>query len=94
VPPDAEPTEPEVRDHDPALALYGGGDDGLEVPRRVVRAAAGLLRDGGLLVMEHGEVQAEAARGLADPATWTAVRTVADLSGRPRALVARRCPRQ
>nr|WP_277813320.1 methyltransferase [Cellulosimicrobium sp. MM] len=40
IPPDAVPVDPEVRDHDPDLALYGRGADGLEVPRAVVRAAA------------------------------------------------------
>ncbi|WP_235929691.1 N5-glutamine methyltransferase family protein, partial [Cellulomonas citrea] len=32
IPPDAEPVDPEVRDHDPDLALYGGGPDGLDLP--------------------------------------------------------------
>ena len=62
IPPDAEPVDPEVRDHDPDLALYGGGLDGLDVPRAVLRAAARLLVPGGLLVMEHAEVQDAAAR--------------------------------
>ena len=57
--------DPEVRDHDPDLALYGGGLDGLEVPRAVLRAAARLLAPGGLLVMEHAEVQDAAARAAA-----------------------------
>lgn len=50
------PNEIEVRDHDPALALYGG-DDGLDVVRGIIRTAAILLRRGGLLVMEHADVQ-------------------------------------
>lgn len=91
IPPDAEPVDPEVRDHDPDLALYGGGVDGLDVPRAVLRAGGRLLVPGGLLVMEHAEVQAVAAR---DAATATGlyadVRTQDDLTGRPRMLVARR----
>jgi release factor glutamine methyltransferase len=93
IPPDAEPNDPEVRDHDPILALYGGGDDGLAVPGAVVRAAAGLLRPDGLLVMEHAESQARGARALAAPADWRGVTTADDLTGRPRALLARRAPR-
>lgn len=91
IPPDAVPVDPEVREHDPDLALYGGGEDGLEVPRGVVRTAVRLLRPGGLLVMEHAEVQAAAARGLA-AATGALedVRTGTDLTGRDRMLVARR----
>jgi len=90
IPPDAEPTEPEVRDHDPALALYGGGDDGLAVPRGVVAAATGLLRPGGLLVMEHADVQGAGGRALTGPPEWVDVATQRDLAGRDRALVARR----
>ncbi|MGC5167837.1 N5-glutamine methyltransferase family protein [Luteimicrobium sp. DT211] len=91
IPPDAVPREPEVRDHDPDLALYGGGADGLAVPGAVVRAAARLLAPGGLFVMEHAEVQATAVRALVE-ATGVLLdaRTVPDLTGRPRAVVARR----
>ncbi|GAA4627803.1 peptide chain release factor N(5)-glutamine methyltransferase [Cellulomonas oligotrophica] len=91
IPPDAVPTDPEVRDHDPDLALYGGGADGLDVPRAVLVAAARLLAPGGLLVMEHAEVQDAAARAAAlATGAFTDVRTVPDLTGRPRTLVARR----
>nr|WP_269328678.1 peptide chain release factor N(5)-glutamine methyltransferase [Kineosporia babensis] len=90
IPPDAEPTEPEVRDHDPVLALYGGGDDGLAIPRGVVEAAAGLLRPGGLLVMEHADVQGAGGRALTSPPEWIDVHTQRDLTGRDRALLARR----
>jgi release factor glutamine methyltransferase len=88
IPPDAVPVEPEVRDHDPEVALYGGGEDGLAVPRAVVAAAAGLLRPGGVLVMEHGERQGPATRVFATGPAWTGARTEVDLTGRDRALVA------
>ena len=90
IPPDGEPQDPEVRDHDPVLALYGGGDDGLAVPRAVVATAEELLKPGGLLVMEHADSQPDAARALARPPAWADARTANDLTGRPRALVARR----
>ncbi|MGN8246671.1 peptide chain release factor N(5)-glutamine methyltransferase [Cellulomonas soli] len=91
IPPDAVPVDPEVRDHDPDLALYGGGADGLDVPRAVLQAAARLLRPGGLLVMEHAEVQAESARAAAAATgAFTAIGTAPDLTGRARMLVARR----
>lgn len=54
------PRDPEVRDHEPKLALFGG-DDGLDVIRGVLRTAAILLRPGGLLVVEHADVQGKAA---------------------------------
>ncbi|MBN0041040.1 peptide chain release factor N(5)-glutamine methyltransferase [Cellulosimicrobium cellulans] len=91
IPPDAVPVDPEVRDHDPDLALYGRGTDGLEVPRAVVLAAARLLRPGGLLVMEHAEVQAAPVREAARAAgAFADVRTLPDLTGRDRMVVARR----
>ncbi|MDR2722781.1 MAG: peptide chain release factor N(5)-glutamine methyltransferase [Cellulomonadaceae bacterium] len=62
IPPNATPRDPEVADHDPAVALYGLGVDGLEVPRGIAAAAARLLKPGGLFIMEHAEVQAAAAR--------------------------------
>lgn len=98
IPPDAAPVDPEVRDHDPAVALYGLGPDGLEVPRGVVAAAARLLRPGGLLVMEHAEVQAAAARALVAATAvdgapaFLDVRTGTDLTGRDRMVLARRAP--
>jgi release factor glutamine methyltransferase len=90
IPPGSRPVDPEVADHDPPVALYGGGDDGLAVPRGVVASAAGLLHPGGLLVMEHADGQGPATRGLVGGPGWRDVRTVEDLTGRPRALVARR----
>ena len=90
IPPGMVPTEPEVRDHDPEVALYGGGTDGLQVPRAVVACAAALLRPGGLFAMEHADVQGEAARALVAGAAWSDAATLTDLAGRPRTLVARR----
>ncbi|MBZ2196317.1 peptide chain release factor N(5)-glutamine methyltransferase [Ruania sp. N2-46] len=91
IPPDAVPIDPEVRDHDPDLALYGGGADGLEVPRAVVRVAVRLLRPGGTFVMEHAQVQAAAVRVDVDATgAFTDVHTVADLTDRDRMVVATR----
>src|SRR5690625_7679976 len=50
VPSDAVPRDQEVRDHDPRHALYGGGQDGLDLPRLVIARAAALLRQGGALI--------------------------------------------
>lgn len=90
IPPGAVPVDPEVAGHDPPLALYGGGEDGLDVLRGVVRAATGLLGPGGLFLLEHAEGQGRVTRALASAPHWTGARTEDDLTGRPRALVARR----
>lgn len=89
IPPQAEPTELEVREHDPEVALYGGGADGLELPRQVIAAAERVLKPGGWFIMEHAEAQAEPLARIctADP-TWEQVASHHDLSGRPRATSA------
>jgi release factor glutamine methyltransferase len=83
------PVEPEVRDHDPELALYGGSEDGLRIPLAVARRAAQLLRPGGLLVMEHADTQGESLpAALARTGLWRDIADHEDLTGRPRATVA------
>jgi release factor glutamine methyltransferase len=97
VPPGHQPVDPEVRDHDPEIALYGGGPDGLAVPRAVVALAERLLHPGGVLVMEHADVQGEqvvAALAAQHPdQAWAQVQDHADLAGRPRYVTAVRRPR-
>ncbi len=91
IPSGAIPIDPEVRDYDPPSALFGGGEDGLDVPRAVVAAAVRLLRPGGLFVMEHADVQGAATRQLAlRTGAFESIETRADLTGRDRMLVARR----
>jgi len=83
------PREQEVHVHDPKLALYGGGVDGLTMPHAVIESAKRLLRPGGWFILEHAEVQAAAlaARCRAD-AALSKVSTHQDLSGRDRATSA------
>ena len=91
VPPDAVPQEIEVQRYDPARALYGGGADGLNLPRTVISWAHRLLRPGGLLIMEHADVQGAATRAAAERiGGFEDVATLPDLTGRDRFLVARR----
>jgi release factor glutamine methyltransferase len=94
VPPGAVPQDEEVARHDPQVALYGLGPDGLEVPRGVAAAAARLLVSGGVFVMEHAEVQAAQARELVlATGAFADVETGQDLTGRDRFVVARRTER-
>jgi release factor glutamine methyltransferase len=79
--------EREVAEHDPPAALWGG-QDGLVAVRAVERAAARLLKPGGLVAVEHADVQGESV-----PAVfrhWAEVRDHPDLAGRPRFTTARR----
>ncbi|MFC4140190.1 MULTISPECIES: peptide chain release factor N(5)-glutamine methyltransferase [unclassified Microbacterium] len=89
VPDDAIPRDPEVRLFDPAQALYGG-PDGLDVVRVISRRALELLRPGGVLVLEHGELQGEAIRGILTADGWRAAVTHPDLTRRDRATTALR----
>lgn len=88
--------DPEVAEHDPPLALWGG-PDGLDVVRVVAATAARLLRSGGLFVVEHADVQGASVPGLlgmAGPgaAGWLEVADHQDLAGRDRYCTARRAP--
>lgn len=84
-----EGVAPEARDHDPALALWSGGD-GLDAMRVLEQAAARLLRPGGWVGAEHADVQGESAPAVfAGTGSWSDVRDHRDLAGRPRFLTAR-----
>lgn len=90
VPDAAVPRDPEVAEHDPAAALYGGAS-GLEILRLIIAEAERLLRPGGLFLMEHSEEQgAEARELLAATASLRHAATFQDYTGRDRYSVARR----
>jgi len=89
VPTGMVPRDPEVRLHDPALALYGGAD-GLDVVRSLSVTGLRLLRPGGLLVVEHGEHQGAAVRAVLDADGWRGSATHPDLTGRDRTTTATR----
>ncbi len=81
--------EPNVREYEPPLALFGG-DDGLDVYRRLVPQAAARLRPGGALALEVGAGQAAAVRALlAATDAFGAVADRVDLAGVPRVVWAR-----
>ena len=82
----------EARDHDPHLALFSGAD-GLDAIRVLARRAAVLLRTGGVVGVEHADVQGEAVPAIfAATGRWTEVRDHDDLAGRPRFTTARLAP--
>jgi release factor glutamine methyltransferase len=89
VPDDAVPIDPEVRDHDPALALYGG-PDGLDAVRALTETAWRLLVPGGLLVVEHAEQQGAGVRAVLAARGFRSPETHVDLTGRDRTTTATR----
>lgn len=85
-----ERLEPEVRDHEPRLAL-DGGEDGLAVIARLIAQAPRPLRPGGWLLLEVGAGQAGAvAELLRDAGAWDPAQTVRDLAGIERVVAARK----
>ena len=80
---------PEVRGHDPRLALDGGAD-GLDAYRRLAAVAARRLAPGGLALFEVGAGQAGAVAALLGEAGLAALPPRADLGGVMRVVAARR----
>lgn len=80
---------PEVKDHDPLLAL-DGGPDGLDAYRALARDAGRLLAPSGALVVELGAGQAaDVAALLAGAGLYVETPARPDLAGIPRAITAR-----
>lgn len=82
--PVSTPTEREVDEHDPHLAVYAG-DDGLELIRPLAARIAGLLRPGGTAIVEHDESHQDAVVALFEQTgDYAEVVALRDLTGRPR----------
>lgn len=86
---DREQLAPEVRDWEPASALYGGAT-GLQVIERIVMGAGSRLQSGGLLALELGAGQGEAVAGMLAAAGYADVKIEKDLAGRERVALAHR----
>ena len=81
--------QPEVRDHEPALALFGG-KEGYELYGALVSQAAQLLKPDGLLVLELGQGSLPFVYPLLETPHWTAIGVSNDLAGIARVLSAER----
>ena len=79
----------EVRDHEPALALFAG-NDGLGIYRRLIPQAFSALAPGGFIALEIGYGQQSAIHTLLEDAGFTDMQFTPDLQGIPRVAVARR----
>lgn len=88
--PDGAQLEPEVAQHDPEHALFGG-PDGMRVIGPIVDLAARLLRPGASIGVEHDDTTADATTALFERAgVFTDVQSRRDLAGRPRFVTATR----
>lgn len=76
---------PEVREHEPVMAL-DGGKDGLVFYRRIARDAAAYLNGGGMLFFEIGCEQADSVREIMERAGFREVQVVKDFAGLDRVI--------
>ncbi|MBX6722831.1 MAG: peptide chain release factor N(5)-glutamine methyltransferase, partial [Dactylosporangium sp.] len=87
--PAGSPVAPEVAEHDPPEAVFGG-PDGLAVVRAVVGCAARLLAPGGHVGIEHDDSQGDSVPALlAAHGRFADIHDHRDLTGRPRYTTAR-----
>lgn len=84
IPPGNVPADPEAALHDPDMALYGGGEDGMQMPTAIAARAYELLAPGGFFMMEHDDTQEEAVAELLARVGFERCYPVRDLNGRPR----------
>ena len=84
---DAAGLQREIREHEPAVALFAG-ESGLDIYGRLVEDAERVLRPGGALVMELGFKTYDAVRAMLGP-RWQDIRIVPDLAGIARVISAR-----
>ncbi|MBX3244489.1 MAG: peptide chain release factor N(5)-glutamine methyltransferase [Acidobacteria bacterium] len=81
--------QPEVRDHEPHLALSDNGD-GLGIIRQIIQDSPQFLRLGGALMLEIGHGQEPDVSLMFDPENWAPPNVYQDLAGIPRVVTARR----
>jgi release factor glutamine methyltransferase len=87
--PDGAELEPEVIDHDPPHAVFGG-PDGMAVIPAVARLAGRLLRPGGLFAVEHDDTTSSmTAETIRSTELFDGIMARTDLTGRPRFVTAR-----
>jgi release factor glutamine methyltransferase len=80
--PDGQELPADVRDHEPAIALFGGAD-GMKAPRLFIAASARLLKPGGFLAIEHHEEQGDEIAAVLN-IDFQDILLHQDLTGRPR----------
>ena len=80
---------PEVREHDPRLAL-DGGKDGLDFYRRLAKEASAFLQPEGRIMLEFGDGQSVAVSEIFEGQKWVVEAIQEDYNRQPRVLDARR----
>lgn len=87
---DMEKLQPEIKEYEPPLALYGG-EDGLDSYRRIIPEALTYVKKGGYLILEIGYGQAEGVKELfGKNLAYVKIEIIKDLSGIERVVKARK----
>ncbi len=89
--PEREHLQREVRDFEPAVALFGG-PTGIEIYARLLADAERILRPGGWVVLEIGYQAQERIVALLNGARWRSIEIAPDLAGWPRVVSAQYWP--
>ncbi|HEX6497253.1 MAG TPA: peptide chain release factor N(5)-glutamine methyltransferase [Acidobacteriaceae bacterium] len=89
----SEVLEPQVREYEPATALYAG-EDGLAVYRRLIPEAHGRLGHHGHLLLEIGHGQRDAVGAMLRASGFEGIRFIQDLQGIPRVAIGKRSAAQ
>ncbi len=85
---DIKELAPEVRDHDPYIALCGG-DDGLVFYRRIAQGAPEYLNRGGMIFFEIGYDQADQVKEILAGEGFSGIEVIKDYCSRDRVVTAR-----
>ena len=89
--PENQPVEQiEARDYDPEMALYGGSQDGLLIPQKIMEASFEYLRPGGIMIMEHDITQGKALSDYAQNIGFGSAKVKNDLTNRARFVVCKK----
>lgn len=78
----------EVQNHEPHMALTDGGD-GLSFYKKISKDAKTILREGGIIAYEIGYNQSKAVTTILEEEGYEAIRTIQDLAGKDRVVIAR-----
>lgn len=81
-----ETLDPEVKDHEPRMAL-DGGEDGLDFYRRIIDGSPAYIKKGGYLLFEIGYDQGRDVANLMERAGYIGVKVVQDLAGLDRVVL-------
>jgi release factor glutamine methyltransferase len=84
---EADSLQREVRNHEPAVALFGG-DEGYEFYGELISQSAARLKPGGILVLELGYNSLPAVQPLLEPPLWSNAGITNDLAGIARVIAA------